>query len=134
MNKYTQCQQSVFDFFASTEWTNTGIQAMPNNFTAPTGDSEFIRIAVIPSRRGLNINSTYGQIIIDIFTSANAGPLRYAEIADILDSMLVGKSKSVPGGTLQVADSYLSPHGADKMNASIHRATYGVTFNFYGVS
>jgi len=132
MGKYERCEKALFSVFGSTEWKSEKIKAVPNNFNLSEIGSEFIRISIIPSGRGLNLMSLSGMIIVDIFVPANEGPKRASIIADTLDSYLVGKT-IVNGGTLQLGGSSVDNDGYDKENPSLYRVTYSIPFNFFEV-
>jgi len=134
MGKYTTLETDVFSVFSSTLWKSEKISTYPNNFVVNNNSSEFIRVTIIPSGNGLNIASTSGMLIIDIFTFAGEGTKKPSLIADKLDQYLVGKSLNTsPKSTTQFQGSSLSFGDIDKDNSSLFRSTYTIPFNFYGV-
>jgi hypothetical protein len=132
MGKFEQLQSDVFSIFADPVWEAEGVKAVPANFKSP--DQEYIRISVIASNTGLNINSVSGILLIDIFTFAGEGPLKASLIADTLDGYLVGRSKSTASnGLTQFLYSTLSLSGVDKDNPTLYRSNYTIPFNYFGV-
>lgn len=133
MGKYESLSKIIFSIFSSTEWTAENIQTYPDNFAGSDTGTRYIRVSLIPSGVGININSVSGQTIIDIFTPSGRGPAEYLKIADSLDKFLVGKLKQVSGNTVQFHASVLSPRGFDGANPALHRASYSIPFNFFGI-
>lgn len=133
MGKYTTLETDIFSIFSSNVWKNEKISTYPNNFVVNNNSSEFIRVTIIPSGRGINVSSVSGVLIIDIFTFAGEGTKRPSLIADKLDQYLVGKSLNTsPENTTQFQGSSLSFGVTDKDNTSLFRSTYTIPFNFYG--
>jgi hypothetical protein len=132
-SKYVNIVDNVYKLFATPEWKAEKIPTFPSNFDG-SGD-EFIRVSVIPSGGGINLNSGSGVVLIDIFTSAGKGPKRAMSIADILDLYLVGKSLSTQAGTIfQFSQSSAQPFGADPINPSLYRVQYQISFNYFEVN
>ena len=133
MGKYTTLETDIFSVFSSTAWRGEKISTYPNNFVVNNNSSEFIRVTIIPSGRGINISSVSGILIIDIFTFAGEGTKRPSLIADKLDQYLSGKSlQTSSSATTQFQGSSLSFVGTDKDNSSLFRSNYTIPFNFYG--
>lgn len=134
MSKYAELDTAVFSVFATKAWIKTGIKTYPSNFVWDRADSEFLRVTVLPTGRGLNLASLSGLLIIDIFTSAGSGPKGASLIADTLDSHLVGKSLSAgKGQTLQFYASTLEKLGNDRSNPTLVCSKFSIPFNFFGV-
>ena len=130
MGKYENTFKDIFSVFDSATWKAEAIGTYPNNF-APILNSEYIRVNIIPSNEGINLRSTSGILIIDIFTAAGEGPIRSSVIADKLDSYLQGQTLSTTlGGTTQFSNSSIAPKG---VNESLFRAQYTIPFNYFGV-
>jgi hypothetical protein len=133
MGKYTSLETNVFSIFASNAWKSEKINTYPNNFIVTKNSGEFIRVTIIPSGKGINLISTSGILIIDIFTLAGEGTKKASLIADKLDNYLVGKSITTSEKHVtQLNGSSLSFVGIDKDNTSLFRSNYTIPFNFYG--
>lgn len=133
MGKFAQTLRSTLAVFATPEWIAEDIKTYPDNYTAVGAGDRFIRINVIPAGLGLDLKSTSGQVLIDIFTPAGKGTLDASVVSDRLDAHIMGKSFSSAEGTLQFGRSALSHRGGDKANPSLHRSIYAISFNFFGV-
>lgn len=129
-NKFNTSQDDVFSVFAAIEWTNENIPTYPVNFVAEK-TTEYIRVSVIANGKGINLVSTSGQVLIDIFIAAGKGPSRGTLIADKLDSYLVGESLRTGSGVTQFGDSTLSTIGQDKDNPALFRMIYSISFNYF---
>lgn len=134
MGKFTNLEQDVFSVFNSNAWKAEGITTVPINFQASAIAGEFIRVAILPSSVGLNLRSTSGVCLIDIFIPAGAGPRRASTIADKLDEYLCGKSLNTGSGVTQFSKSALSHKGIDRDNLTLYHSSYTVLFNHFGVS
>jgi hypothetical protein len=133
MGKYTNLEKDIFSLFSNITWTEEVIKTFPSNFVTVNAGEEFIRINILPKGFGINLNSTSGVLLIDIFTLAGNGTKRTSLIADKLDSYLVGKSLSTESKAVtQFANSSLDYSGNDKDNPTLFRATYSIPFNFFG--
>jgi hypothetical protein len=137
MNKYAEMVGAVHSVFDSTDWKAEGIVTVPSNFPLPSAPSRspvesYVRVSVVPGSMGINLVSSSGQIIIDIFTPAGGGPLPAARIADKLDKYLVGKKFSTSSGTVQCFDSSYNETGLDIVNTSLARAKYSISMSFFG--
>jgi len=131
LGKYTNLDSDIFSVFASTAWKTEKISVYPANFVKQDPGAEFVRVSIIPSGYGVNLNSVSGVLIADIFTLAGEGPKKSSTIADRLDFFLCGKTKSSSTGkSVQFFSSTLSPSGADKDNRALYRATYTIPFNY----
>jgi hypothetical protein len=133
MGKYSATETAIFSVFDSTAWGLELIATFPNNFTGTVPGNEYLRLDIVTGGEGVNLKSTRGQLIIDIFTPAGNGPSRASAIADRLDAFLLGKSKSIASGTLQFLSSAFTPSGLDRANPALYRSTYVVNFTFSGV-
>lgn len=131
--KYSELQSDIFSIFSSAEWQAEGINTYPSNFTGMNTTDEFLRVTIVPSGAGLNLGSISGLLIIDIFVAAGNGPKRPYELADKLDSYLVGKSFSTGVGTTQLSNSSIEERGRDNDNEALYRTIYSIPFNFFGV-
>jgi hypothetical protein len=133
MGKYTNLEKDIFSLFSNSAWTEEVVKTFPSNFVTVNAGEEFIRINILPKGFGINLNSTSGVLLIDIFTLAGNGTKRTSLIADKLDSYLVGKSLSTESKTTtQFSNSSLDYSGTDKDNPTLFRATYTIPFNFFG--
>jgi len=133
MGKYIDLQNDIFSVFAMQAWTDEGILTYPSSVVPDNPGTEFIRIDIIPSGSGVNLISTSGIVIVDIFTLISLGPKRSSEIADLLDIHLSGKSFNTGAGTTQFKGSNFSPIKQDRVNTSLGMATYSINFNHFGV-
>lgn len=133
MGKYLNIQNDIFSIFNSTAWKAENIKTYPSNFIAVNSGNEFIRVSIIPSGSGVNLNSVSGVLIIDIFTPAGNGPKAVALIADKLDTYLVGKSLITGiNSVTQLKSSSLQLLGNDKDNSALYRSNYTIPFNYFG--
>jgi hypothetical protein len=130
MSKFNTVQDDVFSVFGSVGWLTENIPTYPVNFVT-TKATEYIRVSVISNGKGINLASTSGQVLIDIFIAAGKGPSRGTLIADKLDSYLVGKSLKTGSGTTQFQDSALTTVGQDKDNPALFRMIYSISFNYF---
>jgi len=130
MSMFEDAQASVLGAFSQTSWTDLGISTYPSNF-APGGEtSEYIRVSVVLSGQGVNKNSVSGVLLVDVFTASGDGPKRPNQIADLLDSLLKGKTF----GNVQVsANSSLGMGEIDKDNPNLFHTRYSVNLNYFGV-
>ena len=134
MSKYSELIQQIFSVFNTSEWKSEKIKTVPENFIAKDLSGEFIRISVIPSLTGYNINSISGLLLIEIFVAANEGPSRIFAIADKLDLFLIGKTiKTSSSNKVQFKGSALSAGSNDSDNPTLYRNTYSIPFSYFGV-
>lgn len=131
MTKYSDLTLDVFSVFGSPAWKAEKLKAFPSNFSASIEEKEYIRVNIISSGNGPNLNSVSGLVNIDIFTSAGEGTSRPAQIADILDGYLSGKSKKTGNGTTQFMASTLSNLGLDSANAALYRSQFSIPFTYF---
>jgi hypothetical protein len=132
-SKFDTLQKSLFSLFGAAGWASENIKTFPENYVDPTPGNEFIRVAVISGEEGINLTSSAGIILIDIFTPSGEGVLRRGQIADKLDQYLVGKTVQLNGGALQLFKSSMVSMGVDRDNASLFRSNYSIPFQFFGV-
>jgi hypothetical protein len=130
MGKYSDLQTKIYSIFDSDEWKMNRLKTLPSDFSSSDSAEEFIRISVIPSGEGLNLRSLSGICIIEIYTAFGFGPTRANEIADILDSFLLGTTVQ---NWCQFSASTLTPKGQDKGNPLLSCQHYTIPFNLYGV-
>lgn len=130
MGRYNETETGVFSVFSTIEWKALGIKTYPSNYIN-VDDSEFIRVSIIPSNKGINKISISGIINIDIFSLSGKGPKRFHIISDLLDAYLVGKSKTTLSGIVQFKESALDLKGIDKDNPTLYRALYTIPFSLY---
>ncbi len=136
MGKYSDNQSDIFSVFDATAWKAESIPTFPADYSGDDiPDGERIRVSIIASGPGVNKTSVSGTLIIDIFTSAGAGPARQNFIADRLDAYLENRTiQTKSGGNTQLRSSALQPLGQDRDNPSLSRASYEIPFNFFGVT
>ena len=137
MDKFEALFNDVYSVFAKPEWTNENIRTLPENYIAKNLGNEYIRVYVIPgaSKGYLNMpGSLGGQLMIDIFVPAGEGLKRALVIAGILNKHLEQKSiNTIANNVTQFSTSALNPVGADPVNPSLHRSSYSLPFNFFGI-
>jgi hypothetical protein len=133
MGKYSTLQTKVLSVFGTAEWQAENVTTIPNDYSPPTEAEEYIRVSVIPSGEGLNLNSLSGICIIEIYTAFGFGPTKANAIADKLDKYLLGKSLGIDDTVVQFGNSSLSPKGQDKDNSTLTCQHYSIPFNLYGV-
>lgn len=134
MGKYANIVSDVFTVFGSAEWTAENIKTLPVNYVGIDIKDEFLRVSVIPSGTGVNLQSISGQLIVDIFTKAGNGPSRPFAIADKLDEYLVGTTLMTQSGVAtQFFGSSMSVVGQDKDDPTLFRMTYSVPFTYFEV-
>lgn len=132
MGKYSNLQSDVFSIFDSDAWKAENIKTYPSNFVAVNSGNEFIRVSIIPSGNGVNLNSVSGIIIVDIFTSAGNGPKAAMLIADKLDQYLAVNYVSTESGFgTQFFSSTLDFRGVDKDNSALFKSVYTIPFNYF---
>ena len=133
MNKYESLNKDIFSIFAASTWVAENIKTFPENFTG--AGTEYIRVGIVASsydKKGSQ-SSAFGQLIIDIFFPAGAGNARAIYIADKLDTYLVGKTLvGSNNGNTQMGTSTLTYLGNDKADPSLYRASYSISFNYFG--
>ena len=134
MGKYAELETDIYSIFSSKEWLAYSIKTYPSNYLAVDAPNKFIRAHIIPATTGLNLRSVAGILMIDIFTSAGYATKDAFDIADKLDTCLVGKTISLGLGNTQFSVSTIQPEGKDKDNPSLFRTTYSIPFNYYGVN
>jgi len=134
MGKYLNLDQNILAIFGSASWLDEGISVYPVNFVAMNAGSEFLKVSVIPSGSGVNLNSVSGVMIVDIFVASGTGPSRASEIADKLDTYLSGNAISPAAGvSIQLGSSSVRPLGLDPDNSSLYRTSYTIPFNYFEV-
>jgi hypothetical protein len=134
MGKYANLESDIFSIFSNATWTATTIKTYPQNFIAVSPGNEFIRLNIVPSGNGVNINSVSGILMIDIFVESGKGSKRAFQIADILDSFIKGKTlKTNSNNATQFQSSAIQSIGVDTENHSLYRVNYTIPFQYYGV-
>jgi hypothetical protein len=128
MSKYLDLTQNVYSVFASQAWQAYDIPTHPANYLPTTANKEFVRVHILPGGISVNALSVSGVLQLEIFTEASLGNKRINEIASALDDVLQNKSVN----TTQMFGSTLTYLGKDKVNTSLVRAIYTVTFTHFG--
>ena len=135
MNAYTTLEDDIYSIFSSESWKAELVPTYPSNFSIPETVDEFIRVNIVPSGSGLNLQSKSGILIIDIFAAANEGLTRFFVIADKLDTFLVGESVSTSlNNVTQFSNSALSGASKDPDRPSLARMSYSISFNYFVVT
>jgi hypothetical protein len=135
MGKYKSVYDDVYSIFSSSAWLLESIKTYPQNYLNSGNSGEYIRVAVVTSSYypGKILLSSSGQIVIDIFVTSGEGLSRITTIADKLDTYLVGKTlKGSANGNTQLGTSSLVMIGEDSANPSLYRASYSISFNYFG--
>jgi hypothetical protein len=132
MGTYQELEKDIFSIFGSPAWVLEGIKTFPSDFVTSGTSGEFLRVSILSSSKGLNLNSKSGIIIIEIFVSAGSGPNRTSVIADKLDEYLKGETvKTNTGAVTQFGQSTLVPNGNDR--EIFFKSSYTIPFNYFGV-
>lgn len=134
MAKFHKATQAIMQVFGTAAWLAEDIKTIPSNYIGGNLGSEYIRVNVMTSGAGININSLSGQLIIDVFVPSGEGMLRATDIADTLDKYLVGKMFISGSDSVQLGNSTFSSTGLDAANRALYRYRYTMSFNFYGVT
>ncbi len=133
MGRFVKLENDIFSIFGSDAWLDEEIKTFPANYESNGVDNEYIRVSIVPSGMGINTDSASGILIIDIFTANGKGPRRASEIADVVETFLVGKSINTVGNYVtQFYVGSLAHRGTDKDNPSLFRSTYNIPFNYFG--
>ena len=91
LNRYVTLQDHLFSIFASSAWISEQLAIIPKGFMGNTPTQEYIEFN--PIVNGFKDGDHLAGILyINIYTALDSGPKRAAEIADILDKYLAGKS------------------------------------------
>jgi len=134
MGKFNDLLTDIFSVFDSAAWVAESIATHPSNYIS-SSSTEYVRITIIPAGGGINPQSAAGHLIADIFTPAGEGPTRTFAIADILDTYLANQVLTTSGsGTTQFQDGALGSDKVDEDNPSLSRATYSISFNYFGAN
>jgi hypothetical protein len=135
MGKYANLQTDIFSIFDSVSWQSLLIKTFPENYDIINPGNTFIRINVVASGQSVNIISVSGVLIIDIFTKVGSGPKEASQIADSLDTFLVGNSITGANSKFvcQFTESFMNSVGIDKDNENLFKSIYTIPFNYYGV-
>lgn len=134
MGKYSNLTTIATIPFSSPEWLAEDIVTMPSNFTGNVKNNEYIRIHVLtqtPFPEYSNLNQMVGQLIIDIFTPGGQGTIRAAQISDLLDLYLVGKTFQSGNATVQYGASISSGDTPDSVNAALSRRIYSIPLSYF---
>lgn len=133
MGRFEQSSINALSFFATSAWTDTGIEVVPENFSGKIVGGEYVRATQVMAVTPINRNSTSGLLQVDIFVEADKGPKRGAQIADLLDLLL--SSKTVVSGetSTQFGIATVQNLGYDQANPSLYRYLFSVPFNHFGV-
>lgn len=124
--------QTAFDsFFAEDEWTSQGITTVPMNFQGDIDSQEFARVGFFIGNPtdfvAFNDPGAVGFGEVNIFTNIADGERRSFEIADILDTLIQGRTI----GSIQFLNSNLIKVGRDPNNPSLWRVDYQIPFRAY---
>ena len=130
MGKYSSLETEIYSVFGSTAWKGENIPTFPANFLV-NNTNEYIRVSIIPSSPGVNLNSVSGILLIDIFAKSGKGTKSINMIADKLDDYLMGISLLNDKDNIQFFESNLTMRGTDKDNSSLYKALYSIKFNFF---
>jgi hypothetical protein len=132
MGKYSDLTSDIFSVFASNAWVAENIKVVPSDFVG--GGETHVRATAVASGKSANRASVSGILILEIFTSAGAGPKEANTIADKLDTYLENQSlQTTSGGLTQFGTSSMADTGRDRHNSSLSTSRYEIPFNFFGV-
>jgi hypothetical protein len=133
MGRYANIDTSIYSIFGLSSWTAEGIKTYPANYVAINAGTEYIKVSVIPNGSSdVNLRSSSGVLIVDIFVAAGNGPKRSSAIADKLDDYLLGKTITpTTKATVQLGTSSVEVFGPDPDNPSLYRTSYTIPFNYF---
>jgi hypothetical protein len=133
MGKNTELQTNLFSIFGDPAWVATGVVTFPEGFLGNTSSNEFIIVSIVASDAPTSDNkSSAGQVYVDIYVPAGIGPLRAAQIADLLDEHLATKTVANAAGSTQFRNSSFMRRGLDKANPNLLRFIYTTNFTHFG--
>jgi len=131
-SKFIDLETQIFAVFGTEAWVAEAIAVYPTSYIKTATDTEFCRLSIIASGRGVNLKSVNGMLIMEIFVPFGIGPKRASMIADKLDKYFVGKTLGTTE-TTQFMESHLAPNGKDSANPTLYKSTYTIAFRHYGV-
>lgn len=134
MAKFQDATLAIMKIFGSPTWISENIKTIPSNIIGSNLGNEYLRINVITGGVGVNVESTAGQVIVDIFVPNGEGVQRGTALGDTLDKYLSCKTITQSNGSLQTGKTSLIPIGIDSANKALYRYRYTVSFNYYGVT
>ncbi len=134
MGKFVATETAIFAMIEQLRPALQGAKVYPANYLAANPGTLFLKVAVLPNGTGVNLKSTSGVVLVDIYSPAGEGPRMTSLIADGVDAYLVGKTLNTDGGVVQFNNSSLSMGAVDKDSPSLWRSTYSIPFNFYGAT
>ena len=117
----------VHKFFAKNEWTVRLIPTYPANMPLPEGLDKCVRLNIIVDDAP-GIKQASGLLKVDIFTRRDKGPNEALIIADALEELLATKTE----GSLQFMQGSFTHLGADNDRPFLDRASYTISFNYFG--
>jgi hypothetical protein len=140
-NRYVTLQNHLFSIFASSAWISEQLKIVPKGYMGSVPAVEYIEFNPVVSG-ARDKDSLGGVLYINIFTDLIAGPKRAAEIADILDKYLAGKSFKYPGtptkpgtgeeGVTQfLRQTNFQIRGASPDNKAFLLSHYQIQFGFF---
>jgi len=133
-NRYTMLQNHLFSIFASSAWISEQLAIVPLGFKGGTPVQEYIEFNPVISGKGEQ-DSLTGILYISIFTDLTAGPKRAAEIADIMDKYLAGKSFKIVDEDTSVTqfqkDSNFQIRGEAPNGKAFILSYYQIQFGFF---
>jgi hypothetical protein len=117
----------VHKFFASNAWAVRLIPTYPFNMPIPDNIEKCVRLNIIVDEAP-GLNHADGLLKVDIFTRRDKGPNDALLIADALEELLATKTE----GTLQFMQGSFTHLGADNDRPFLDRASYTISFNYFG--
>jgi len=133
LNRHTVLQEHLFSIFASSSWIAEQLAIVPKGYIGSKPVQEYIEFNPVTSGLGVG-DSVSGVLYIHIYTDLAAGPKRAAEIADILDKYLSGKSFQFgedPSVTQFQRSTNFQIRGASPDNKAFILSYYQIQFGFF---
>jgi len=133
MATYTELVDEIYAEFASTAWTDNGINAYPADYNGKKDSNEYVTISIIlgSSERqfGGGKGPQSGLLYCEIYTQTGEGQKAPMRIADALDTLL--ENKFLACGA-EFHTSYLGIPSIDQGNVALSRTEYTISFETYG--
>ena len=134
LNRYTVLQNHLFSIFASSAWISEQLAIVPYGFKGSTPVQEYIEFNPIVSGTG-DKDNLHGILYINIYTDLSGGPKRAAEIADIMEKYLAGKSFKIAEEEASVTqfqrNSNFSIRGEAPNSKAFLLSYYQIQFGFF---
>lgn len=130
MGKFGNLDSSIYSIFADSTWTDENISVYPENFSASTAETQFVRLNIIPAGEGINVRSVSGVLLAEIFVPKEKTSIPISIVADALDRFLAGKTLEASTGSVQFFGSSIGNKRLDSSNPALYRAEYSINFTY----